>query len=256
MIFIDTHTHLYLEEFDGEREAMLERANQAGISHCLLPNIDRNSLKPMMEMTTRWPGICYGMAGLHPTSVSDDYVLQLGEIAEYLSSSEVKGIGECGIDMYWDKSRIIAQKHAFTTQLQWSLDIGLPVSIHIRNAYQEVFEVLNTFGNTTFRGIFHCFSGNEEEAILAIKKGFLLGIGGVVTFKKSHLRNLMERISPDYIVLETDAPFLAPDPFRGKRNEPSFLPYIAEALAGIWNMPVQMVAEITTGNALKVYKNL
>jgi TatD DNase family protein len=256
MIFIDTHTHLYLEEFNPDREEMLERAMQAGVKHCLLPNIDLKSLDPMMDMTIQWPDLCYAMAGLHPTSIEDDWVEQLETISALIANDSVVGIGECGMDMYWDKSRVEEQKRAFAAQLRWSLETGLPVSVHIRDAFTEVFEVLETFGNEHFKGVFHCFSGNLEAASKAIKWGFLLGIGGVVTFRKSHLKELLESVSPEHVVLETDAPFLAPDPFRGKRNEPSYLPYIAETLSGIWKVPVSAVADITSGNALSLYKNI
>lgn len=256
MIFIDTHTHLYLSEFDADREAMLERARAAGVAACVLPNIDEESLAPMTDMADRWPELCYPMAGLHPTSVTDEWRTQLSATESLRDSGTVAGIGECGIDLYWDQSRLEAQKEAFALQLQWSLDSGLPVSIHIRNAFPEVFSVLDLFGDARFNGVFHCFSGGKEEAERAIARGFMLGIGGVITFKKNRLRDVIREVSPESVVLETDAPFLAPDPFRGKRNEPAYLPYVAEALADIWGMPLQSVAGITSDNACKVFTKL
>ncbi len=256
MIFIDTHTHLYLGEFDADREAMIQRAELAGVKHCILPNIDRDSLLSMLEMTRRWPEMCHALAGLHPSSVNDDWQEQLVLAENLMKSRSIVGIGECGIDLYWDKTRLEEQKLAFSQQLRWSLDSGLPVSVHIRDAFKEVFEVLDAFGNVGFRGVFHCFSGGREEAEYAIRKGFYLGIGGVVTFKKNRLREVLKDVSPEFVVLETDAPFLAPDPFRGKRNEPAYLPYVAESLGGIWGMPVTSVADVTTANACKVFQNL
>jgi len=235
---------------------MMARATAAGVKACVLPNIDRESLKPMTDMAARWPGLCYPMAGLHPTSVSDDWHEQLRTAESLRDSGTVAGIGECGIDLYWDQTRIEAQKKAFAMQLQWSLDTGLPVSVHIRNAFPEVFSVLDSFGDTLFNGVFHCFSGSREEAERAVARGFMLGIGGVITFKKNRLRDVIREVSPESVVLETDAPFLAPEPYRGKRNEPLYLPYVAEALAELWGMPLHSVAGATTANACKVYTKL
>lgn len=254
MIFADTHTHLYLEEFDSDREAMMERALDAGVRYCLLPNIDSGSIQGMMNLAASYPGRCFAMAGLHPTSVKENFREELSAAHELVSEGSVIAIGECGIDLYWDKSHLAAQREAFITQLQWSLDLNLPVSIHIREAFPEVFEALNTFRHTVFKGVFHCFSGGREEAELAINRGFMLGIGGVVTFKKSPLQGILKEISPDCVVLESDAPFLAPVPYRGKRNEPSYIPLVAEKLAEIWGMPLASVADVTTANALRVFK--
>jgi TatD DNase family protein len=253
MILVDTHTHLYLEEFEDDRGAMVGRAREAGVSYVLLPNIDHNSLTPMMQMVSDHPGFCYPMAGLHPTSVKEDYSEQLSEVQRLAFSGAVKGIGECGIDLYWDKQHIVQQYDAFEQQLRWSLELGIPVSIHIRDAFREVFEVLERFGNTRFKGVFHCFTGGVEEANRAIRYGFLLGIGGVVTFKNSHLRQLLKDFSPEQVVLESDAPFLAPMPFRGKRNEPAYLTYVAECLAGVWGITPEKAAEVTSDNACKLF---
>ncbi|MFO7722947.1 MAG: TatD family hydrolase [Bacteroidales bacterium] len=171
----------------------------------------------------------------------------------YAFSGKVSGIGECGLDLYWDKEHIEQQRTVFEQQLRWSLELDLPVSIHIRDAFSEVFEVLARFGNTRFKGVFHCFTGGREEAELALKYGFLLGIGGVVTFKNSPLRHILKEFAVDQLVLETDAPFLAPVPFRGKRNEPAYLTYVAECLASVWDMTPERVGEVTSANACNLY---
>jgi TatD DNase family protein len=254
MIFVDTHTHIYLEAFDDDREAMLLRSAEVGVQYCFLPDIDSSSRGRMLEVAGAHPAMCFPMAGLHPTSVKENHEEQLHLAYNLLMQGEVIGVGECGIDMYWDKSFLVSQKEVFKAQLQWSLDTGLPVSIHIRDAFSEVFDVLSAFGNTRFRGVFHCFSGGVEEAERAIGYGFHLGIGGVVTYKSSGLPRVLKDILPRHIVLESDAPFLAPAPHRGKRNEPSFLPLIAEKIANVWQMGVGDVAEITTANALGLFK--
>jgi len=253
MIFVDTHTHIYLDAFDGDREAMLQRSTDAGVRYCFLPDIDTDSRGRMLEVAGAHSSMCFPMAGLHPTSVREDHSEQLLRAYELLMQGNVIGVGECGIDMYWDKSFLASQKEVFAAQLQWSLDTALPVSIHIRDGFSEVFDVLSTFGNTRFRGVFHCFSGGREEADRAIGYGFHLGIGGVVTYKSSSLPRLLKDIAPRHIVLESDAPFLPPVPHRGKRNEPSYLPFVAEKLAEVWQMALGDVAEVTTANALGLF---
>jgi TatD DNase family protein len=253
MIFVDTHTHLYLDAFDEDRDAMMGRAKDQGVTHFMLPDIDRESRERMFQMQTDFAG-CHAMAGLHPTSVKADYEEELASALELLNGDAVIGVGECGIDRYWDLEHIVLQKEAFATQLQWSLERDLPVSIHIRDAFEDVFEVLSRFGKTRFKGVFHCFTGGLDEAEKAMAYGFHLGIGGIVTFKKSHLPEVLKQISPEKIVLESDAPFLAPAPYRGKRNEPSYLPLVAEKIAGVYHMSLSEVACITTHNALTLFK--
>lgn len=253
MNFIDTHTHLYLEAFDDDREGMLTRARANGIHRFYLPDIDSSTRSSMIKMGEDHPDECFPMAGLHPTSVKDNYLEELEEARKILSDIRIRGIGECGLDMYWDKSRIEEQKHVFESQLKWSLENGLPVSIHIRDAFSEIFEVLSKFGKTRFKGVFHCFTGGEEEAEIAFGYGFLLGIGGIITFKNSPLQKLIKNVDPERVVLESDAPFLAPAPFRGKRNEPAYLVHVAEKLAEIWCIPIKEVADITTANALRIF---
>lgn len=249
MIFIDTHTHLYLDSFDDDRDLMISRAQEAGVVKFLLPNIDIDSTGAMLDLVSRYPGICYPMAGLHPTSAKEDFRDQLKEVDNLRRSAAIVGIGEVGFDRYWDKGYDAVQREALKTQIEWSLEMGLPLSVHIRDAFSEVFEVLSLFGKTMFRGVFHCFTGGEEEAEKAIGYGFHLGIGGIITFKNTPLQKVLQGVSPDRVVLESDAPFLAPVPYRGKRNEPAYLTYTASKLAEIWGITVNRVAEATTANA-------
>ncbi len=254
MILADTHTHLYLEDFDADREAMVARALATGVKYLFLPNIDRSSVTRMLNMARAWPGICFPMAGLHPTSVKDDYQQQLEQVGQLMDQEMITGIGECGLDMYWDKSRFHAQREAFIAQLKWARERDMAVSVHIRDAFHEVFEVLKSFGKSRFKGVFHCFTGGLEEAETALSYGFILGIGGVVTFRNSSIQSVLKQLSVEDVVLESDAPFLAPVPYRGKRNEPSYIPLIADKLAGIWDISVDSVAEATTHNALQLFK--
>lgn len=254
MIYFDTHTHLYLDTFDDDRDQVIARARQVGVEYFMLPNIDIGSIGPMTSLAESYPGVCFPMAGLHPTSAKEDYREQLDEIYRLTGNGMITGIGECGFDRYWDKGYDAIQKEALRTQLEWSLELDLPLSVHIRDAFSEIFEVLELFGNTKFRGVFHCFTGGVEEASKAIDYGFHLGIGGIITFKNSPLINVLRNIDPERVVLESDAPFLAPAPYRGKRNEPSYLPYVAEKLGEIWKMPTGSVATVTTGNAFKIFK--
>lgn len=253
MIFIDTHTHLYLDSFDDDRDLMIKRAQEAGVAKFLLPNIDIDSIDPMLDLVSSYPGICFPMAGLHPTSAKEDFRHQLQKSDDLRWNKSIVGIGEVGFDRYWDKSYDAVQRQALITQIEWSLEMELPLSVHIRDAFNEVFEVLSLFGETRFKGVFHCFTGGIEEAEKAIGYGFHLGIGGVITFKNSPLQKVLQTVSPDKVVLESDSPFLAPVPYRGKRNEPAYLTYTAEKLAGIWGIPASKVAEATTANAEELF---
>ncbi len=255
MEFIDTHTHLYLPEFDGDREAVIQRAREAGVSKMFLPNIDRESVQPMMELVGQFPDACYPMMGLHPGSVDAAHEQNLKKIREQLDQIPVYAIGEIGIDLYWDQTYREEQMHVFSIQLRWALDRDLPVVIHIRNSFPEVFEVLESVWATGGKGIFHCFSGNLAQARRAIDMGFLLGIGGVLTFRNSGLQQVVKQVGLEHLVLETDAPYLAPVPYRGKRNESSYLPLVAEALAGIREVPVEEVSRHTTRNANTLFFN-
>ncbi|MDT8308674.1 MAG: TatD family hydrolase [Bacteroidales bacterium] len=255
MILTDTHAHLYLNAFDDDRDTMIAGAFRTGVTRILIPNIDQDSLVPMHHLCNQYPGHLFPMAGLHPTSVRDDFETVLSTIGAGLPGNYV-GIGECGIDLYWDRTFLAHQKMAFRTQLEWSFKHGLPVAIHIRSSFDEVFEVLKSTGHATFKGVFHCFSGNKTQAAQAIEMGFLLGIGGVVTFKNSGLPKIIKDIDPSKIVLETDAPFLAPMPYRGKRNESAYLRIVAEKVAALWGMPIHEAASITTANAVSLFKKI
>ena len=253
MNLIDTHAHIYLDAFDDDRDAMLARAFDAGVNTIILPNIDRESLTPMKALCRRYPKQLYPLAGLHPTSVKEDYVSQLEYIKKELDEGTYTGIGECGMDLYWDKTYLEQQKRAFAMQLTWSHELGLPIIIHIRDAFNEAFDVLESSGYQSFKGVFHCFSGTREDATRAVEMGFLLGIGGVVTFKKSNLPEIISGIDPSKILLETDSPFLAPVPYRGKRNEPSYIRLVAEKVADIWGCSIAEAARITTENATQLF---
>lgn len=253
MQFIDTHTHLYLEEFDADRSEMLSRAIQAGVGIFLLPNIDKASLPAMLSLCDAWPDHCLPMIGLHPTSVKDDYENELSLIDQQLSKRKFFAIGEIGIDLYWDKTHLEQQQIVFRHQLKIAKALHLPVAIHMRNSFEQVFAILREEADSSLRGVFHCFSGSIQQAKRVTEIGFLLGIGGVVTFKNSGLQEVIKETSLEHLVLETDAPFLAPDPFRGKRNESSYIPIIAEKIASLKNIPLSEVAAITTENATVLF---
>ncbi|HOK25410.1 MAG TPA: TatD family hydrolase [Bacteroidales bacterium] len=253
MKLIDTHTHIYLPEFDSDRDNVVERAVCKGVKIMLMPNIDVCSLKPMIEASERYKGICLPMAGLHPTSVKEDFENQLEQIEKQLNSSQIIAVGETGIDLYWDKTFINEQIISFRRQLEWAVEQNLPAVIHSRNAFAEIFNVLEEFRDSRLKGVFHAFSGNIETAQKAISMGFKLGIGGVVTFKNSDLSRIVKEAGLDNIVLETDSPYLAPVPYRGKRNESSYLCIVNSKIAEIFKMAEEKTAEITTLNALNLF---
>ena len=233
MQFIDTHTHLYLPEFDADRDEVVNRAVGNGISKMLMPNIDIQSADHMLSVVTRYPGICYPMIGLHPTSVGKDYLFQLDVLENMTTKHKFIAIGEIGIDLFWDKTFLKEQLIAFKRQITFALDKKLPVVIHSRDAISEVFSVLEEFKAKEVKGVFHAFSGNIKDAMKAIGMGFKLGIGGVVTFKNSGLDAIVRETGPENIILETDAPYLAPVPYRGKRNESSYICIINKKLSEI-----------------------
>ena len=254
MEFIDTHTHLYLGEFDADRESSVARAISSGVKTMLLPNIDSASWEPMLELAGRYPSNCYPMAGLHPTSVLPETVEnELAEVTRQLETGRHIAVGEIGIDLYWDKTHQALQEEAFLYQVKLAKKHQLPVAIHVRKSFEEVWRILKHETGPDLKGVFHCFPGDERQARLVIDAGFLLGIGGVVTFKNSHLQKVVATVGPEHIILETDAPFLAPAPYRGKRNEPAYIPVIAQKVAELCNLTIEDVAEITTTNALKLF---
>ncbi|WP_346856660.1 TatD family hydrolase [uncultured Draconibacterium sp.] len=252
-MLIDTHSHIYSEDFIHDRDEALQRAYESGVKKIVLPNIDSGSIKHMLDLSEAYPHLCYPLMGLHPTSVDEDYKEELQAIEYWLERRKFYGIGEIGIDLYWDKKFIEEQKEAFRYQIKLAKKYNLPVVIHVRNSFEETYEIVKEEQDGSLNGVFHCFSGSEIEATKIIELGFLFGIGGVVTFKNSTLDEVLKSIDISNLVLETDSPYLSPVPKRGKRNESSYLMYIAQKIAEVYNVPVARVAEITTSNARNLF---
>jgi len=250
MYFIDTHTHIYLSEFDDDRDNIMQRAKEANVEITMMPAIDSSTHKKMIQTESIYPN-CYSMIGLHPCSVNQDFGKELSLIDEYLAERKFVAIGEIGLDFYWDKNFSSEQNEKFRKQIQVALKHGLPIVIHSRNAIDECIEVVSEYPGV--KGVFHCFSGNEQQAKKIIQLNFMLGIGGVVTFKNAGLDKVIEKIGLENVILETDAPYLAPVPFRGKRNEPSYVKIVAEKLSSICNLPLEKIAELTTENARNLF---
>ena len=253
MQFIDTHTHLYLPEFDTDRDEVVSRAIGSGISKMLLPNIDLQSVDLMLSAVNRYPGICYPMTGLHPTSVKSDYLSHLDNLEKLVAHHKFIAIGEIGIDLYWDKTFLKEQMISFRRQIAFAFDKGLPVVIHSRDAFPEVFSVLDEFKGKALKGVFHAFTGTLQDAETAIDMGFKLGIGGIVTFKNSGLDKIVSEIGPDNLILETDSPYLAPVPYRGKRNESSYICIINRKLADILGIKEEEIASIAYSNSVSLF---
>ncbi len=253
MQLIDTHCHIYLDAFDEDRAAMLERAKQQGVSHFYLPAIDSATHEAMVQLGDAYPDMCVPMMGLHPCSVKEDYQQELAIVEEWMHKRDFIAIGEIGLDFYWDKTFVQEQHIAFEQQMQWALDKKLPIVIHTRNAMQETINAVQPFAKKGLTGIFHCFSGSYESAQQITKMGFYLGIGGVLTYKNAGLPEALEKIGLEWMVLETDAPYLTPVPFRGKRNEPVYLEHVVKKLAETKGVSVEEVAAITTANAQKIF---
>ena len=253
MILVDTHTHLYLEQFDEDRKQVVEQAINEGVKYMLLPNIDSESLQAMKELNRQFPENCLPMMGLHPTSVNENYEKELELVEKEHAENNYLAVGEIGMDLYWDKTFIHQQQDALRRQLRLAKKLHLPVSIHTRNAFDEIYEIVTEELNDELKGVFHCFTGTIDEANKIIKTGFKMGIGGVVTFKNSKLPEVVKKVSLDHFVLETDAPFLTPMPFRGKRNQSSYLTFIADKMAEIKECDINEVADITTKNASEIF---
>jgi len=251
--YIDTHSHLYLPEFDTDRDVVIESALQGNVSKILLPNIDSSSTEAMNNLAQKYPGVCYPMMGLHPTSVKENYRDELSMVEHELMHGRYAGIGEIGIDLYWDKSHFRQQCLAFSAQLDFSLKYKLPVVIHARESFNEILEIVEGYRNKGLTGIFHAFTGTIAIAERVINLGFKLGIGGIVTYKNSTLPEVVRETGLSNLVLETDAPYLAPVPFRGKRNESSYITYIAETIKQIKNVPLEEVAQTTTSNVHTIF---
>ena len=254
MQFADTHTHLYLPEFDSDRDEVITNSIKNGVSKLLLPNIDTASEKPMMEMVARYPGICFPMIGLHPTSVKENYLTQLGLLEGSVPQHNFIAVGETGIDLYWDKTFLREQIISFRRHVELSLSLSLPLVIHSRDSFSEIFSVLEEFRGQNLKGVFHAFTGNEETAHKAIAMGFMLGIGGIVTFKNSGLDSVVKAIGPEHLILETDSPYLAPVPHRGKRNESAYITIINRRLSEIFGMTAEETASIFFRNSAELFK--
>ncbi len=253
MELIDTHTHLYLNEFNPDRDEVILRAIDNGVKKFFLPNIDSSSISDMFELTERYPDHCFPMMGLHPTSVKENYLSELSVIRRKLESKSCCAVGEVGIDLYWDKTYHKEQIDAFRQQVDLALTRDLPLVIHSRNSFDLIATILEEYTSPKLRGVFHSFTGTALQAEKAISLGFKMGIGGIVTFKNSGLDAVVKNIDLSHLILETDAPYLAPVPKRGKRNESAYLVYIAEKIANLHSVDITIVANITTRNALSLF---
>jgi TatD DNase family protein len=251
--YIDTHAHLYLPEFDADRGEVIKRALKQGIKKILLPNIDSFSIRRMNDMAVEFPGMCYTMMGLHPTSVKESFREELDTVTNELKRGSYKGIGEVGIDLYWDKTFLKQQLEAFAIQLELSLQYKLPIVIHARESFAEILDIIRAYRNRGLKGIFHAFTGDVDIANEITAMGFKLGIGGILTYKKSELPAVIRETALEHLVLETDSPYLAPVPYRGKRNESSYIPDIAQAMQAVKNVSLEEVAETTTRNVMEIF---
>jgi TatD DNase family protein len=250
---IDTHTHLYLNKFKEDIDNVISRAKENGVSKFIFPAIDSSHFENMHKLKNRYPKNIYLMTGLHPTDVKENYKEELDFITKTLKNHNYVAIGEIGIDLYWDKSFLKQQQEVFRFQIRLAIKNDLPIVIHCREAFDEIFEILNEENCETLRGVFHCFTGDLDQAKKAISLGFLLGIGGVVTFKNGGIDKFLNQIDLKHIVLETDSPYLAPVPFRGKRNESSYIIYVLEKLSELYKIPKEEIALVTTNNAKKMF---
>ncbi len=253
MRFIDTHSHIYDTGFQEDMDAVMVAAKSVGIEKIYMPGIDSTCIDGMMDMETKYPGFCIPMMGLHPCYVKENYQEELAIVEGWLTKRKFAAIGEIGLDYYWDKTFAKEQQLVFEKQMQWGLDYGLPINIHTRNAMGETIEMVKPFAKKGLKGIFHCFSGSKESAEQIVEMGFLLGLGGVLTYKNAGVAEAVVDIPMEFLVLETDAPYLPPVPYRGKRNEPAFIIEVAKKLAEIKNIPLHEVGEITSGNAMRIF---
>jgi len=254
MILTDTHTHLYLKEFDDDRDDTIQRAFDAGVKYLLLPNIDSSTVKPMLDLCKKYPTNIFPMIGLHPADVKESYKEELALVEGLLEKERFCAIGETGMDLYWDKTFVEEQKISLRKHIELAKKYTLPIVLHARDAFDEIFEIIDDTIDDNLSGVFHCFTGTNEQAKRIIDWGFKLGIGGVLTFKNSGLDKAIADIPLEHLVLETDSPFLAPKPFRGKRNESAHIYYVAEKLAEIKNVSIEEVADRTTESALDLFK--
>ena len=253
MILTDTHTHLYYETDPEKLSDLMQRSLDNKVSRLFLPNVDSESMALVFGLTEQYPEYCFPMLGLHPCDVKENFKEELDSISKEIARRKIYAIGEIGIDLHWDKTTLSIQQQAFRTQIGWAKHSGLPIVIHCREAFDEIFDILSELKDDKLRGIFHCFSGTLEQAEKVIQLGFYLGIGGVLTYKNSGLDKVVQDISLDHLVLETDSPYLTPVPFRGKPNESSYLIYIAQKLADLKQVSLEEIAEVTTYNSRVVF---
>ncbi|MDA3821098.1 MAG: TatD family hydrolase [Bacteroidales bacterium] len=254
--FTDTHTHLYLEAFSADSDDTIKRALAKGVTRMFLPNLDSSSVDDMMRLCECNPGVCFPMIGLHPTSVKKNFKDELKTLKKLLHDEKIIAVGEIGIDLYWDKTFIREQQEAFRTQLRWAKDMSLPVVIHARESFQEIFQIIDEENVPELKGVFHSFTGNADQAQKILNYGFYIGINGIVTFKNSGLQDVVKIIPPEKLLIETDSPFLAPHPYRGKRNESSYVIEVATKIAELHTIDINEVAAITTKNALTLFKRV
>ena len=250
---VDTHAHLYVEQFDGELDEVMERAKANGVNRILLPNIDSSTTERLWKTVNAYPDRCIPMMGIHPCSVDETIADELKHVETELATNRYIAVGEIGIDLYWDKTFVKEQISAFETQMEWAKELNLPVAIHCRNSFNEIFEAVEKVQDGNLRGVLHCFTGNQEQAQKTIDLGLHIGLGGVLTFKNSGVDKAVIDVPMDKIILETDSPYLAPTPYRGKRNESSYTKLVAEKLAQIKNITLEEVADITTRNAERLF---
>mgnify|MGYP000329507013 CR=1 FL=1 len=253
MELIDSHAHIYLDDFLSDRTQVIENARKNGVSRIYLPNIDSGSIDDLLNLAGAYPDYCKPMMGLHPTSVNEDYEQELATVKQWLDKRSFAAIGEIGIDLYWDKTYAGHQQEAFKRQLHWAMQKQMPIVIHSRDSFDEIFQVIEQVNDGSLYGIFHSFAGHLDQARYIIDRGFKIGINGIVTFKNSSLDEVVREIDVGHLVVETDAPFLAPEPRRGRRNESAYVRYVCEKIAHLKNMDPEQVAAITTQNAMDIF---
>ncbi len=253
-MFVDTHTHLFTDAFDEDRDIVVQRAIDAGIQYLLLPNIDGGTINAMHQLEKAYPNNCFSMMGLHPGSVKENWEEELAKVKEHLFSRKYVAVGEIGMDLYWDTTFIEEQRQAFRQQVSWAKELKIPIAIHARDAFDEIFAILDEMNDENLIGVFHCFTGNLEQARhIESYGGFKMGIGGVVTYKKAAMDQVLTHVDLKHLILETDSPYLSPVPFRGKRNESSYVVHIAEKLSDIYGVPLKEIEEATTKSALELF---
>nr|WP_321405633.1 TatD family hydrolase [uncultured Carboxylicivirga sp.] len=251
---IDTHSHIYSEEFDQDRLEIIKAAREVGVKKILLPNVDASSIERMHQTESEFPEMCTAMMGVHPTSVKEDYKKELEIVKHWLDKRSYIAVGEIGIDLYWDKTFLKEQMEVFEQQIIWAKELDLPIVIHCRDAFPEVFEVVEKQLDEKLKGVFHSFTGDINDAKRILEYGsFMMGINGVVTFKNTHLRDVLKEVPLNKLVLETDAPYLAPVPYRGKRNQPAYIEKVAHTLSQVYEMPLDLIIAHTSDNASHIF---